>query len=243
MNLFLTITLILACGPSKPSPLVEEVVETSVALREDGKAFGSGVIINHKNTTYVLTAAHCCAHLYTTEVKTYTDKDGNTVEFKRRVTKQLEVVSKRGKVESARKATLVWYDKETDLALLTIDARGLRAAKVPEKAEELELGELAWACGSGVGVEWNLVRTSIAKVEDDYITTNGKGLFFGHSGSGLFVKRGKGYRLAGLVVQGHYPYATFVESVPLAKILAFLKDYDAYQAQNVEAGPNPREER
>lgn len=242
-------TLLLALAGTlfcEASPLVEQVVWPAVAIRLADRPYGSGTVIDYKGKTYVLTAAHCCEHLYQTEERSYLDKDGNLVLIKRRVTKELDIVTRRGKVESKRTAKLLWYDKDTDLALLSVDARGLTSAKVPDKDVEVEPGELAWACGSGAGVEFNLVRTSVAKVEDAAVTTNGKGLFFGHSGSGLFVKRdccGTRYVLAGVVVRGHSPYATFVESVPLSAILTFLKDYSAYAAQDIEAGPSPREER
>lgn len=96
------------------------------------------------------------------------------------------------------KATLVGTDKQTDLAVLKIDATGLTPAKLGD-SDTLEVGELAIAIGNPLGQLGGTVTTGIISAKDRDITIDNQTMKLlqtsaainpGNSGGGLFDQFG-----------------------------------------------------
>jgi hypothetical protein len=94
-------------------------------------------------------------------------------------------------------------DLSTDLAVLELRTP---LKKMPSahllRAEDTSAapGEDVFFCGHGI-VPWNLQRGFVNQNRLDFFMINGVARP-GHSGSGVFVKRGSDYKLAGVLVAG-----------------------------------------
>jgi hypothetical protein len=177
-----------------------DVVAPAVSVREHRDApCGSGTVIRLDGEVLILTAAHLVDGAA---------KKGDPVFI---------AVRQGGDVET-RRCRIVSYgwsggpDSGPDLALLRPDrAAGLAAAEVLRDDDAaLDHGETVFYCGDGAGLHRSLER-SIVNAPDwepvdagvgpyrTYTRVNGLG-WYGHSRSGLFVRRRDRWVLAGVVV-------------------------------------------
>ncbi len=163
------------------SPFTDQVIESSVIVSSD-TGYGSGTVIRHDGSLKILTAAHVV-------------EGSETVLITSRLTRTLRV---------DREARVVARNEKDDLALLEVDDQDYLKAAHVFAVDDVELGEDAWYCGFGSGMSWNLQKTIINRDDHDWTTVNGMG-WYGHSGSGLFVKRGDKWVLIGVVVRLQNP--------------------------------------
>ena len=129
-------------------------------------------------------------------------------------------------------ANIVKYDADADLALLkpVKPAEDLPLITFPQDDPRPVVGEDAWYCGTGSGVPWNLDKSIINQVCRHWVTVNGN-VWYGHSGSGVYVRRGDNYVLVGLVAQAAtLPVTPKIPAkcVSWSRIKKFL---DAYHAE------------
>lgn len=190
--------------------LKEDVLRNVVDLSIDGQCVGSGICVRHEGRFVVLTAAHVAEAAVEAKVpqlelvidqvnglilkimdsapRTFlcTWRDGTTAEA--------SVIGKNGN----------WFTTGLDLAVLMPEnateafKKGWGSKLVDIKAE-LEEGEDVWFCGSGGAIPFMLEKTILNKQDGRFLTVNGIG-WYGHSGSGVFVKRGGEYVLVGIIV-------------------------------------------
>lgn len=202
MRLIVSVVLMVCLSPlGWATPLKEEVITPSVMLSDGDTPLGTGTVIKWKDTVYILTAAHVVTGSYVTVERTRMDWKGEPVTQTKRTVKPIDVETQLGKATTKRKATIVWYDEAEDLALLKLnEVKGLSIAVLSTCKCCLEEGADCWYCGYGGGMKWNLHRTIINRIDDECVWVNGGG-WYGHSGSGLFVKRGNQYQLVGVVVE------------------------------------------
>lgn len=187
-------------------PLEREVLRPAVALK-DNKYLSSGVVVQVATAPprkLVLTCAHCC------------EPD-----------QEMDVISRRGSKDATSKAKVVWRDVKADLALLKPQSEdSLVAALIPEvDAVDVRPGRAVWYCGSGGGLTFSLVKSIVNQHKGGWLLVNGEG-HYGHSGSGVFVRKGGKYLLVG-VLRGGWDKSpkTPVACVPLEKIREHLDGY------------------
>lgn len=177
-------------------PLKDDMLQHVVHLNT-GDAQGSGVCVEHKGKVWILTCSHVVSDLMTPrEVEV---KIGEQVHKVTDTTPRLAECERKG--GGTFKARVVWYSRAwesanaIDLALLEpMDAKGLKGCKLLPKGKEIEEGEDAWYCGSG-GAKFVLEKSIVSRLSRRYLDVNGVG-WYGHSGSGVFLKRDGTYYLA-----------------------------------------------
>lgn len=175
----------------------DEESETEPGYTSNG--IGSGTCIRVRGELLILTAGHVV-------------KGADLVRIKKTfgVRVGLDGISQR--------ATVVAFsdpDSGLDLSLVKPAdgyGEGLTPAAVLDTPTVLHLGEAVWYCGSGGGIENNLERSILNRLNFlmpgepvPYLVVNGNG-WHGHSGSGVFVKRGGRFQLAGVVLAGLRTY-------------------------------------
>jgi hypothetical protein len=190
---------------------------------------GTGAVIRWRDANWVLTAAHVVTPVMVSAGKArYVGCDGKEVEVPEEPTRTVTLRSRRGEVEATQDGRVVWYDEESDLALLRPSApRSLPpGAGLGHDGERTVRGEPVWYCGYGSGLPWNLVRSIVNQELPGWLVVNGEG-WYGHSGSGVYVRRGRGYALVGVVSRATRPASarTPVSCVRLDRIHKFLKAY------------------
>ena len=189
---------------------------------------GAGTVVDAGGKTYVLTAAHVVEDALVSPPAHYLDAAGVPVVVRPPARwRKVAVESRAGKATTSRKADVVWYDRKADLALLLPEsADGLHAARVADAGHEVEPGEDCWYCGLGSGLKWNLVRTIVNQETESELIVNGEA-WYGHSGSGVFVRLPSGHRLVGVLVRPNNIRSpkTAAECVPLRDIRRFLGDF------------------
>lgn len=226
----------LTCAAGAAGSVKTDVVAPAVSVREHRDApCGSGTVIRLDGEVLILTAAH---------VVDGAAKKGDPVYL---------AVRQGGDVET-RRCRIVAYgwsggpDSGPDLALLRPDrAAGLDAAEVLRADDAaLDHGETVFYCGDGAGLHRSLERSIINAPEwepDDepyrtYTRVNGLG-WYGHSGSGLFVRRRDRWVLAGVVVmleRGRDPKSPLLCETPQT-VRTFLARYaTGRKARDVTAG-------
>lgn len=166
-----------------------------------GSGYGSGVVLLVEGRPLILTAAHVVRAVVSPREVVRVCKRGRPV--KQIETKPLPVrmVNRSGKVLSTRTARVVWMDRNTDLALLKPDSsEGLSVAELCEEAEVLDPGEDCWYCGAGGGIHFNLQKAIINQEANGELLINGGG-WYGHSGSGVMVRRNGRWRVCGVLLR------------------------------------------
>jgi len=191
---------------------LKEDVLLNVVHIDAGKYLGSGITIVHNGELHVLTAAHVVSDVMKLKSIRFIDAKGEVYSREEKVTPRY--VDCTWKNDTKLRCQVVWYSADweggaIDLALLKPDAAGLKLLKdagvkgatlAGKEDAGLEEGEDAWYCGSGGGIKWGLEKTIISRFDDRYLVVNGCG-WFGHSGSGVFVKRGDSFKLVGIISQ------------------------------------------
>lgn len=184
-----------------------EVVARYVEVRTD-KNVGSGTVIRTAHGVEVLTAAHVV--------------DGHPT----------ATLIKKTSVSAVRTwiADVVAINRATDLAVLKPrDSAGLVARRYhgSDAGVVLVPGEPAWYCGTPMGFHAALERTIINNPRwstpvGEFIAVNGNG-WYGHSGSGLYVRRNNKFVLVGVVSQLSWRDArTPVLCVPMRDVYSIL---------------------
>lgn len=202
MQLFVVLAF---ATPAPEGSVACDVVEPSVTIFTPVAA-GTGTLIEYKGELLILTAAHVAEDLYTPRVDLFINEKGEPVVQVNQEPLTADIITSDGR---SMKARPVWYSPKwseaggVDLALLRPlgSTRGIRPALVlTEKDAAPELGEDLYYCGFGGGIFENLEKSIVNKVAEDHIRTNGIG-FYGHSGSGVYLKREGRWKLAGVLVR------------------------------------------
>ena len=137
----------------------------------ESQSAGSGVILSADG--YIVTNHHVIEHAQEIYVRTY---DGNQFP-----------------------ATLVGSDQQTDLAVIKIDARGLRPAQFAD-SDAVRVGQTSVAIGNPLGTLGGTVTQGIVSATDRQITIDGHEMTLmqtsaavnpGNSGGGLFNASGE----------------------------------------------------
>jgi hypothetical protein len=235
LSLLLALALVPTTVWGGPS-LRKEVVDNAVILHVPGAA-GSGTLIDVNGERLVLTAAHVVDSCYTTETFSYLDGEGKEHVKTRVKVAGLEAVFRDGTRLKGKPvwSNQMWRVDGLDLALVKLDGDLSKrsVAATDFLSDRFEEGEDAAYCGYGAGVEFSLEKTIVNRFTDRYLTVNGIATW-GHSGSGVYVKRmGAGgewrWTLVGVVVQyaadpRRYPKAPCECEGPKS-VRDFLKDY------------------
>ena len=108
---------------------------------EEAQGTGSGIIVDIKGETYIITNHHVIGDAL--------DEDG-----KLKSDARVEVVlASDNNVEKKHKAEVVGTDSESDLALLKINVKNLPPVKIGD-SDKLQTGETAFAIGNPAGLEF-----------------------------------------------------------------------------------------
>src|SRR5581483_8694583 len=181
----LLLALLLSLGSL--AAVKDEVVAPAVRLEVPGEGYGSGVLIRHRGELLVLTAAHV-AELAV---------EGKEAPF------IINLTFMDGRVMGGEviRFSPDWRKGEPDLALVRPCGLtdGLQPAALVNGDPRFELGEEVFYCGFGGGFGPSLEKSIVNRVFARFIAVNGHG-WFGHSGSGVFVKRRGKWVVAGVLV-------------------------------------------
>lgn len=224
--LLLSLLCLAAAPPADDPPAVKHCVRKAVTVCDGDQTVGSGVVIRHNKKTYALTCAHVAEDFeqWATHVEPRAGSfvEGDIVEVltRRRVT----LKPYRGAKGSG---FAVWVDKKRDVALVEILGKFCIDPVVIDPRAEVYPDDDVYYCGAGVK-PFNLQRTWVACVlPDEGALGLGIGGWYGHSGSGVFKKRGSKFELVGMVQGLWEEGGRLVRAVDLKTILASLKDFDA----------------
>lgn len=204
-------------------------------------SYGSGTVIYHGGEVFVLTAHHVIETALAPRKQTYFDELGKVVEVEVKAPLPVTITNKCEKGnETTRVGDIVWSSQGPDLALVRPRCpKGLVSARIASRGT-LSAGEACWYCGHGGGLPWSLQLSIINRpLYRGYTYVNG-GAWFGHSGSGLFVRRANDnsgsrnrHDLVGVVVMIHSldnPRAAALCETH-ASITTFLKAYTEHSSK------------
>lgn len=171
---------------SQAGEVADQVVACSVEVHcPDG--YGAGTLVRHGGRVRVLTAGHVVSGVKPDEV--------------------CRVTMRRGKGKLDIEARVLRYDRLADLALLQLspDAPAdLPTANLGLGVAELEPGEDVLFCGPGGGLPYSLIHSFVNQERDGDLLVNGEA-WFGHSGSGVYVKRDGKWLLVGVISRTALP--------------------------------------
>lgn len=168
-------------------------------------AYGSGVVLTEDG--FILTCAHVTDDM---ESCTVTVSNGETYA-----------------------ALMVGSDDQTDLAVLKIDAKGLKAAEFGD-SNDLKIGETACAIGDSLGIQFQGTLTNgIVSGLNREISSNGYGMVLlqttaavnsGNSGGALFNKYGQVIGIVNMKMSNPGTRGPTIDNMGLAVPSATVKD-------------------
>jgi hypothetical protein len=186
-----------------PSPALLQaspLTRSAVMVYKSDRLIGSGVVVTYKGAPHVLTCAHVIDAFVENRMAEEIAPDGSTVVTFTRGYVKPKLLTRAGRVVSSRLGRVVKnaVGHKPDLALIRPDDdRGL--VPVPLLPSPAKIGEPAWYCGAGNGNLFSLIKTIVNDTDDrGFLRVNGEG-WYGHSGSGVLVKRRGKLHLAGVV--------------------------------------------
>lgn len=215
------------CCTVESGSVADQVVSPSVVVLADN-SMGTGTAITFKGNVYVLTAAHVVADNMNPTLTFRVDGTGKTTVTIDKTPKPVTLASKNktGKAVTNQSGKIIWYDAHNDLALILPNNPDSLTPAQPPDCYEPELGEDVYYCGSGGGLHWSLVKSIVNQYDDTYLTVNGAG-WYGHSGSGVYMKRGGNWQLHGVLVAfAQWPKNNIrspMVCVPLPTVYKFLE--------------------
>lgn len=164
------------CSEEDLARLGRQALDCAVLIGgESGSYWGAGTLIRVDGDVYVLTAEH---------------------------------VVPEDSIYHCTLRTGAWFTAERVHGSLEHDMALLRPRFIPDglllsRTAHITLGrprpgEPVWYCGYGSSVPFNLDRGIVSRVHPDTVAVTGNA-WFGHSGSGVFVRRGGNYYLVGVM--------------------------------------------
>lgn len=226
------------CGVASDArtQLEKEVIDPTVHIQlpvDGGNIVGSGSLIQLQGKPYILTASHVVENCYVQTKRHYFGAKGEKVEFVEDSIKSLNITLRDGRI---LKAKPVWrtadYYTGADLALCEFEGdtppKDLVLASVDCCAKPTP-GEDVWYCGSGGAFPFNLEKTIVNQLTPETLTVNGHG-WYGHSGSGTYIKRGDKFVLVAVLVRFQEDPRRFFKS-PVEcerRLHTFFTDFEEY---------------
>lgn len=207
------------CAPSVPQTVASGVVAPSVEIRTED-CQGAGTVVLWRGKRLVVGAAHVTPKVgaVVTVRKECEGTEGNVQEFEAKVIFAGDPEATKG----------------VDVAILEPDPLCDFPATPLDDSVKLVRGEDAWFCGTAGGVHGLLVKSVVNRPEyrtgfHTWLLVNGEA-WFGHSGSGVFVKRDGKFRLVGVISRplwgGEGMCRAPTECEPLSAILKALNSLE-----------------
>lgn len=202
-SLCLLAAFLFCISPSAYADFEKQVLEPSVHVEAPCGLFtavGSGTVLKIDGDYYVLTASHVVEGCYVPRLRNYDFfSDGAT--FLDKTPQEVKITLRDGRVLKATPCFRTKdYTKQPDLALCKFktNPKHLLAASYCPRVKP-RIGETTWYCGSGGGVAFGLEKSIVSRLCDETLTTNGSIAWYGHSGSAVYIKRGKKYFVVAVV--------------------------------------------
>jgi hypothetical protein len=177
-----------------------------------GNLYGSGTYIQVGPEKLILTAGHVAEDFLGESTVVTVSSDGKRHEVKTKSWSPVQLMQQRAGTKKTVVGHVIWQSPieekgGNDLALIRPEEDLGSVAKMDLSAV-MEEGEDAWYCGAG-GLHASLEKTIISRTQvpnrygpqgKEYFVVNGV-CWFGHSGSGVFVRRGSEHVLVGVLVR------------------------------------------